>query len=38
MKIGRVTNFGMGNSIMAFMFQIVQIFINYSYNDDMYNV
>jgi hypothetical protein len=31
MKIGRVANFGMRNSIMAFIFEIDQIFINYSY-------
>ena len=29
--IGRVGNAGMGNSIIAFIFQIDQIFINYSY-------
>ena len=31
MKIGRVYNFGMGNSIMTFIFQIDLLFINYSY-------
>ena len=35
MKIDRVAYFEMGNSIVAFIFQIDQIFINYSYNDDM---
>ena len=35
MKIGRVANLGMGNSIIAFIFQIDQIFINFSYCFDM---
>ena len=35
MKIRSLANFGMQNSIMAFIFEINQIFINYSYIDDM---
>ena len=35
MKIGRVTNVRIGDSIMTFILQIDQMFINYSYNDDM---
>ena len=30
-----MANFRMGNSIITFIFQIDQIFIDYSYNDDM---
>ena len=36
MKIGRVADFGMGNTIMTFIYQIDQIYVNYSYNDDMF--
>ena len=35
MKICRVANFVMWNSVMSFIFHVDQIVINYSYNDDL---
>ena len=37
MNIGRVANLRIGNSIMAFIFQIDEILINYPFNDNLFS-